>query len=216
MASYLNRRLPAAAVTITGIPVAAAFRRSPAQYRARMDAGLPADRRIVLVMGGGLGIGVEDSARAALDAGIPDLHVVAVCGRNEAARQRLASLESGDERLRVIGYSSDIATLIAASDVVVTKPGGLTCSETLAAGRPLVLTRAIPGHEEANVRYLCAQGAALEAPSPRDVGPALRNLLLDPAVLAAYTCRARDTGARSAARAVVDGVTHRIARRDAA
>lgn len=216
MASDLHRRLPAAAITVSGIPVAAAFRRDVAQYRARMDAGLPADRRTALVMGGGLGIGVEESTRAALDSGVPDLQVVAVCGRNDAARERLASLSAVDERLRVVGYSSDVATLIAASDVVVTKPGGLTCSETLAVGRPLVLTRAIPGHEEANVRYLCARGAAFEAQSPRDVGPALRNLLLDPAVLAAYTWRARDTGARNAARAVVDSVTHRVARRNAA
>src|SRR5690606_15786217 len=115
-----------------------------------------------------------------------------------------------------IGYASDVATLIAAADVVVTKPGGLTCSETLAIGRPLVLTRAIPGHEEANVRYLCARGAALAAPTARAVGAALRNLLLDPSVLAAYTTRARDTGARNAARTIVDSVTNRTTRRNAA
>src|SRR5690606_1160054 len=115
-----------------------------------------------------------------------------------------------------IGYASDVATLIAAADVVVTKPGGLTCSETLAIGRPLVLTRAIPGHEEANVRYLCARGAALAAQSPRAIGAALRNLLLDPSVLAAYTARALDTGTRNAARTIVDSVSQRIARRTAA
>jgi processive 1,2-diacylglycerol beta-glucosyltransferase len=216
MATDLRHRLPAASITVSGIPVAAGFRRGFQQYRARMDAGLPADRPIALVMGGGLGIGVEDSARAALESGVPDLQVVAVCGRNDTARGRLTALAEGAEHLRVIGYTSDVATLIAASDVVVTKPGGLTCSETLALGRPLVLTRAIPGHEEANVQYLCARGAAIDAPSTRDVGAALRNLLLDPTVLAAYTARALDTGMRNAARSVVDSVTSRIARRDAA
>ena len=109
----------------------------------------------------------------------------------------MSSLGLSDRRLRVLGYTDGMAALFAAADVIVTKPGGLTCSEALASARPLILTKAIPGHEEANVRYLCSRGAAVDAPSPRDVGAALRNLLLDPSVLAAYTARALDTGTRN-------------------
>lgn len=55
---------------------------------------------------------------------------------------------------------------MAAADVVVTKPGGLSTSEALGLGRPLLLTRPIPGHEEANARYLAAEGTVRLAPDP--------------------------------------------------
>jgi len=211
MARDLYARLPSARVVATGIPVGPEFADRTPQAHARAVLSLPLTGRIALVMGGGLGIGVEDSARAALVSGIADLHVVAVCGRNGAARANLLRLDAGD-RLQVLGYVDDVATWIAAADVVVTKPGGLTCSEALAVGRPLVLTRPIPGHEDANVQYLTARGAAIAAPTADDVTAALRNLMHDPAVLGGYTWRAHGAGTPGAAHSIAATLLRRMTR----
>ena len=196
--------------------MSASFHVRTTRTAARVALGLPTARPIALVMGGGVGMGVEASARAALDSGIADLQVVAVCGRNRSARRRLAAAGIPDERLRVCGYVDDVATLITAADVVVTKPGGLTCSEALAVGRPLVLTRAIPGHEEGNVDYLTAREAAIAAPAAADIGPALRSLLLDTSALARYTWSARAIGAPAAARSIAADLARRFTRTAAA
>jgi processive 1,2-diacylglycerol beta-glucosyltransferase len=211
MARDLHARLPAARVVATGIPVAPAFADRVPQSQARSRLDLPLTGTLALVMGGGLGIGVEETTRAALESGIPDLHVVAACGRNDTARARLELLNAGD-RLRVLGFVDDIATLIAGADVVITKPGGLTSSEALAIGRPLILTRAIPGHEEANVQYLTSRGAALAAPTTADVAPALRNLLHDPEVLARYTWSAHGAGTPGAAPGIAACLMRRLSR----
>jgi processive 1,2-diacylglycerol beta-glucosyltransferase len=94
--------------------------------------------------------------------------------------------------------------------------GGLTCSEALAVGRPLVLTRAIPGHEEGNVSYLTSRGAAVAAPAAGHIAPALRSLLLDTSALARFTWSARAIGAPTAARSIAASLTRRFVRHAAA
>jgi processive 1,2-diacylglycerol beta-glucosyltransferase len=179
MAAELQARLPAANVTASGIPIAPAVATAPAQSNARRALGIGERRRVALVMGGGLGIGVEEAALGALSATVPDLQVIAVCGRNNDARAALQRLDLPDARLRVLGYVNGMTELMAAADVIISKPGGLTCSEALAMERPLILTRAIPGHEEANVRFLTASGAATSAPEPAQLGAAVDRMLGD-------------------------------------
>ena len=212
----LHARLPAARVVATGIPIAPAFGNRIAQVQARSELGLAQGTPVLVAMGGGLGIGIEEAVHAALDSGVPDLQVVAVCGRNAAARERLSALGLNDRRLRVLGHTDAVPALFAAADAIVTKPGGLTCTEALAAGRPLVLTRAIPGHEEGNVQYLTSCGAAVHAPDSAAVVSAVRNLLLNPSVLAEYTARALGAGTPAAAGSIAADLTWRFTRTSAA
>lgn len=213
LAVGLRERLPAATVSASGIPVAQEYARMVDRRAARALAGLDPDRPVAVVAGGGLGIGVEAAVAGALAAGVDGLQVVAVCGRNAAAHARLEALHEPEERLRVLRYVAGMNMLLAAADVVVTKPGGLTCSEALALGRPLVLTHAIPGHEEANVRYLEAAGAALAAPTPAQVAAALCRLITDDALTRSVTKAARRIGRPRAAHTIAHQVTRRIARR---
>lgn len=167
LAEALRPRVPRATVQTTGIPVAPRFAAPPTREEARASLGLDARRPVVLVMGGGLGLGVDETAAAVMRARVPELQVLVVCGRNAAAAERLRA--SGAGGLQVSGYVRDVERYVAAADLVVTKPGGLTTSEVLALGRPLLLTRPIPGQEEGNSRVLCAAGAALSAASPHAV-----------------------------------------------
>ena len=209
LAADLRRRVPGARVDATGIPVACALSRAPSRGDARAALGLAPGRPTALVIGGGLGIGVEEAALAALAAAPPDAQVVAVCGRNQTAKARLEGMGVSPERLRVFGYVGGMERFLAAADVVATKPGGLTTSEALALGKPLLLTRPIPGAEEGNTRALLAEGAALAAFDDASARAAFARLFGEPEVLERLSAAARRIGrpdsALSVARAVAGG-----------
>lgn len=205
VATALRQRLPGARVEITGIPVGGMCAEQD-ELRARSALGLTADLPIVLLAGGGLGIGIEASVAAALDAVPADAQLVAACGRNEAAAARLRALGIPSSRLRVFGYVAGLEQMLAAADVVVTKPGGLTTSEALALGRPLVLTRPIPGHEDGNVRYLTQHGAALSASSDEELRGALAAFFSDANLRFRMAVAARGLGRPDAAARVVAAI----------
>lgn len=208
-AHALQRRLPGALALATGIPVDERFARPPFWQEARTALGLDPRRPVAVVMGGGLGIGVERTVDAVLAADVPGLQVVAVCGRNEEARARLASRGLGGGQLLPLGFRRDIPHLMAAADVVVTKPGGLTTSEALAIGRPLLLTRPIPGHETANMRYLTGGGAALAAPDPATLTSLAGRIFNDRDLRQKLAAAARRMGSPDAARTIVNELTER-------
>jgi processive 1,2-diacylglycerol beta-glucosyltransferase len=158
MATTLRERLPRTRAHPTGIPIGARFGQHFDQAALRRDLGLDPRAPVVLVMGGGWGLGVPETVRAALAARVPGLAVLAVCGANVEAHRALA--DHPPDRLRVFGFLADVAPLIAAADLVISKPGGVTTSETLALGRPLLLTQGLPGHEDRNARELTVAGAA--------------------------------------------------------
>lgn len=218
LAAELGSRVPGARIDVTGIPVDPRFAAPPSREEARVSLGLDPRRPVVLVMGGGLGLGVEETALAAASARVEGLQVLAVCGRNAAAAERLRA-HRGDGRLLASGYVSDVERYIAAADLVVTKPGGLTTSEVLAVGRPLLLTRPIPGQEEGNTRVLVAAGTAVEAPTSEAVRRELERVLGEPgarAALNALTSAARAAGRPSAAADVAEAVRREYLRRAAA
>ena len=159
------RGLPEDRLHVTGIPVMPAFSdpASPALDRAacRAALGLAVDRPVVLVVSGGAGVGDLPTMVADLLAQPGDFQVIAVAGRNaeaHAALQALAPRHAG--RLVAVGFTDRMQELMAAADLVVTKPGGLTVSECLALGRPMLLISPIPGQEEHNAGFLMEQGAA--------------------------------------------------------
>jgi processive 1,2-diacylglycerol beta-glucosyltransferase len=212
----LRARAPGARIQATGIPVAPAFADAPPRAEARAALGLDPDRPAALVMGGGLGLGVEEMARAALASDTAGVQLLAVCGRNAGARARLEALGLPPERLRVFGYVGGVERFVAAADVVVTKPGGLSTSEALALGRPLLLARPIPGAEEGNTRALVAAGAALPAADGRALRQALERVFGEAGVLTGLAAAARRMGRPHAARAVAGAVLRERMAKDAA
>ena len=93
-----------------------------------------------------------------------------VAGRNEELRQRLEQVDvPPHHRAHVLGFTTQMDELLAAADLVVTKPGGLTSSEALARGVAMVVVNPIPGQESRNSDYLLENGAASQrsTTSPR-------------------------------------------------
>lgn len=198
------RGLPPERVHVTGIPVMPAFadRADPALERGAAAAALGLDpvRPVVLIVSGGAGIGDLPAAVDRLLAVTEDFQLIAVAGRNAAAKAALdgrAAAQPG--RLHAVGYTQRMHALMAAADLVITKPGGLTISECLAIGRPMLLVSPIPGQEEHNAVTMMEEGAAWLADDAIGLGYKFRRLLGDRARLAAMAARSRTIGRPGAA-----------------
>ena len=137
---------------------------------------------------------------ATATAGAGPLQLVVVCGRNEPLRRAVATLDR-PHPTRVLGFTREIPSLMAAADLVVTKPGGLTVSESLALGRPLLVGNPLPGQEVANSDFLLEHGAAVKSNRPEDLPAKIRSLFPG-GRLAAMAKAARALGKPRAAEAV--------------
>lgn len=202
----------------TGIPIDASFGRLFDRYAAARDLGLAARQPTVLIMGGGLGIGPVAEAVRSLDAVPRPLQIIVVAGRNAELRRQLRAV-AGASRHHIVtlGYTHRVRQLMAAADLLVTKPGALTVSEALSVGLPMVLVSPLPGQEEDNARYLVDRKAAVLATAGGAVGGAVAGLMDRPHELEAMrlqACALGQPGAASAAAGIIG--SHLTARRVAA
>lgn len=166
-------------IGVDGIPVDRRFGVPPDDRRAlRERLGLDADRAVALVMGGGLGLGPVARATHALAANARGVQPVVIVGKNRRLERRLIEQARRDDSdVRVLGFVDNVFDWMHAADVLITKPGGLTTSEALAAGVPLFLLPPLPGQEERNVRYLTGSGAALRVATPGELAASLDAVL---------------------------------------
>lgn len=140
-------------VTCSGIPVGRTF--TPAD---RMNNNkIPK----ILVMGGGLGFGSMETTLRKLEELPKPVEITVITGKNEELQQRIKVVAmSHSNKISVLPFSFHIAAMMKEADLLITKPGGLTCSEALAVNLPMILLNPLPGQEEENARYLHHQGSA--------------------------------------------------------
>jgi processive 1,2-diacylglycerol beta-glucosyltransferase len=177
--TLVARGVPRERIVVSGIPVNPAFGDPhPDRTSLRERLGLPVDRSIVLLMGGGLGIGPLETMMQALDKVNAPLCATAIVGRSSRTEQRVLEYAHRIHYpLRVVRFVNNVHDYMHASDVLITKPGGLTSAEALAARLPMVLFKPLPGQEERNTRYLVQRRAALRAKSARDLARTVQSLL---------------------------------------
>jgi len=107
--------------------------------------------------------------------------VVVIGGRNARLQREVRdAAKAYPYETRVLGFVDNVVDYMLASDVLLTKPGGLTTSEALSAELPMILVTPLPGQEERNARYLAQSGAALRLPRNGDLAGAVSALLHDP------------------------------------
>ncbi|MEP7044221.1 MAG: glycosyltransferase [Dokdonella sp.] len=201
------RGIEAARTCVTGIPIMPAFAAPLDRATCAAEFGLDPRRKTLLLMGGGAGLGGLDEVAERLLALDADFQLVALAGRNAKMLERLRLLAARHpQRLVAQGFTDKVERLMTACDLVITKPGGLTTSECLALGRPMIVHAPIPGQEERNCDHLLEQGAALKAVDATALEFRVRALLAEPRRLAALAARARALGRPHAARNVLDVV----------
>ncbi len=163
-------------VVATGIPISSKFLGKPNPTAVRKALGLRDDLPLMLVLSGGFGMGPVARIVAELDKTARPFQTVVVTGRNPELRRELAPLDR-NHPTHVLGYTSNMHELVAAAELVVTKPGGLTTSEVLAMGKPIFIVSPIPGQEAANSDFLLERGAAVKVNRVEDLPYRLEQLL---------------------------------------
>jgi len=191
--------LPSDRVIDTGIPISMPEHPSPAR-----DGSKPP---MLLISAGASG---GDYAAAVVR---QTMHVrsaftaTVVCGRNDELRRRIEKLVSSvADRYRVFGYTSEMPQLLRTADLFVGKPGGLSASECMAAGLPMVLVNPIPGQEVRNGDYLMEQGAAIRCNTPSTIGWKIDQVLGEPGRLQRMQAAAHRIGRPDAAADVIRGL----------
>jgi processive 1,2-diacylglycerol beta-glucosyltransferase len=153
--------VPPDTIKVTGIPVGSQFRPTTQKQ---------SDKTRVLIMGGGLGLGC-DSMLDGLKSCQTAIEATFLTGRNERLRDSLLEgTKNFPHECKILSYTNEVARLMQASDILITKPGGLTCAEAIAAELPMIVYNPLPGPEEKNARFLVEEGVGLLAEKEADLG----------------------------------------------
>lgn len=174
--NLIARGMDGQRVVTTGIPVAQRFSRPVDLDALRQSRGWREDLPLVLVLGGGFGMGPVAEILQAIDQLKQPVQTVVVAGRNQKLKAELA-VQDRRHPTDILGFVTNMNELMAAAAIIVSKPGGLTTSEALALGKPMLILDPIPGQEAANSDYLLERGAAIKVNRAEDVAARLDEVL---------------------------------------
>ncbi|MGH9356700.1 MAG: MGDG synthase family glycosyltransferase [Terriglobia bacterium] len=168
-------------ILVSGIPIDPCFASPFEKAQLRRALGLRPEKPTVLLMAGGMGMAPLDKITSTLaTCGVP-VQAIAIAGHDHGLHQRLQAMRGKLAiDLMALGWTKRIPELMAAADLLITKPGGLTVSEALASGLPMILTHPIPGPEERNISYLTDRKVALCAKNLHEIPVLAAGLLGHP------------------------------------
>lgn len=182
-------------IKILGIPIDAKFRESKPKEKIRQVLNLDSNKPVVLVMGGGGGMGPLKAVVSVLEKLNIDVQAIVPTGTNAKLYKYLVKrAKKYKKKLIPLPYSENIDELMEISNIIVTKPGGITVSEALAKGLPILIVNPIPGQEAKNTKFLIESGAALKADNQEEIAVLLENLLSTPSKLKAMSAQAVKIG----------------------
>ncbi len=197
--------IPEERVTVSGIPVDPAYGEPVDRAAVLAKYRLDGQRPILVFSAGAVGGGPVRATVEQLMVLRHDAQCIVICGRNAELRREIEALVvSQAERFRILGYTADMTSLMRVATLFIGKPGGLTASEAMAAGVPMVISSPIPGQEERNSDYLLENGAAIKTNDLTIVAYKLDRLLDDQDRLLGMRACARQLGRPDAAQTIVD------------
>ena len=177
--SAIKKGIPERLLLPLGLPVRAQFQNTVPTEEAREKLGLDPKLHTVLIMGGSMGYGDMSSTVRSIDSIGEPMQIICICGTNERMKLNLEQVRT-KSKLLVCGFVQEVELYMDASDVLVTKPGGLTVTEAMVKNLPMILIDPIPGHEERNSDFLVNNGVALRVSETTSVDEALYYLLKHP------------------------------------
>ena len=190
MKKYLLRKgIPNTKVFATGIPLSSKFLITFDKEKIFKELNLKPDKKTILFFGGGE-FGLGKTRTVEIFEGFvkycTDMQIIAISGKNEKMKMAFEKIVSEYQRkgnVIVFGYTSQVPEFMSISDLVVTKPGGLTTTESLASHLPMVIINPIPGQEEKNAKFLVKNGIAIWIKKEDNVIEVLENLFSHPETL---------------------------------
>lgn len=166
-------------VVVLGIPIHEKFSLKKDVQLLRKKFDLKDRAFTAMLIGGGSGVGPLERMVDRLSS-LP-VQLLVVCGKNKVLYQKLVQ-KSGrvPALLRPFGYIDNIDELMAVSDCIVTKSGGLTVSEALGSHLPLIVIDPIPGQERKNCDVVVKAGAAVETGNPDEIRTVIQDFIAHP------------------------------------
>jgi processive 1,2-diacylglycerol beta-glucosyltransferase len=184
-----SKHIPAEKIAITGIPIMPEFQLRENLKTVRKKLGLDANHFTILSLSGGFGIGrvkeiVEQISGTLSMFPKKKFSLLIVCGKNDKARAEVQALRfPKNVDPHIFGFVANIHELMNASDVLISKAGGLTSSEALAKSLPMLVIDPIPGQESRNTDLIIEHGAGWKAINLSNLAYKLRNILEMPKLL---------------------------------
>ncbi|MBQ7799042.1 MAG: hypothetical protein IJ370_00970 [Oscillospiraceae bacterium] len=194
-----------------GIPVAKQFVDRVDKADAREQLGLPKDAKIVLVACGSMGCGPIAKTASFISMKMPKALVIVACGHNERLLERLARLDRAN--IMPLPYTKKMHLYLAAADVFISKAGGLSTSEAIYAGVPLLYIDAVPGCETRNIEFMLGNNFATSADSPHDAANKVVGILNNPKKALYKTAACLSGMAQDPAEAICHEVENELALR---
>ena len=162
-----------------GIPIKPKFSERIDRAEARKQLGLDLHKHTILLMSGSMGYGKIDESIERLDRLKLDFQVMVVCGNNKRMYRKVKQLVT-EKRFDIYGYVDNVDVMMDAADCIITKPGGITTSEAMAKGLPMIMVNPIPGHEMRNAEFMLNNGLALYATKSFPLDEAVFSLFQHP------------------------------------
>ncbi|HHY91503.1 MAG TPA: glycosyltransferase [Clostridiales bacterium] len=141
----------------------------------------------ILLMGGSMGV---KSIRRTLENLVLNRHslrIIVICGNNEILKQELKSryknTSNEKKKISIYGFTRHISRLMDISDIIITKPGGLTVSEAIAKNVPMIIPYLIPGQEEENADFLVKSNVAIRVNDIKKINEVIDYLIENPKVI---------------------------------
>ena len=181
----INSNVAENTVFATGIPLSNRFLMHFDKDEIMKSMGLNPDKRVILFFGGGeFGLGRDKTVKIlnSFITHVKNHQIVAIAGKNEKMKiafEKLVAETNSESFVKVLAYTKQVPELMSISDLVVTKPGGLTTTESLASGLPIVAINPIPGQEEENAKFLEDEGVAIWLKKNDDYDEIIADLLSD-------------------------------------
>ena len=167
------------------IPVEKSFLSHRDRNTVLSELNLDPDKFTVLLMGGSFGAGSIKDTLEELISIDRDFQVIVVTGRNKSLKEKLeksliSSEDTIDKNISVLGFTDKMNDLLASVDILVSKPGGLTTTESLLKEVPMIIPYFIPGQEEENLDFLSNCGASLRTSKKFTLSVILKVLIDNP------------------------------------
>lgn len=197
-------------IHVTGIPLSSRFLQSYNKQKILEDYGLTSDKNTILFFAGGeFGFGKDRTFNRlkAIINNLPNLQVVAVAGRNEKMKERfdeLVKTTRTESNVKILSFTNQVPELMSVSDLVITKPGGLTTTESLASGLPLIIIDPLPGQEEENAEFIENSGAGIWVKDSDNIESILLDIFNSPTKLEDMKSKARLIAKKNSTQNIVE------------
>ena len=186
MKQYLiNNDIPESKIHATGIPISNRFLKKYDKKEILNKYNLSEKKQTILFFGGGeFGLGKTRTAEIFENFVVSNanIQIIAVAGRNpkmKATFEEIVQRNNKSDIVRILEFTDQVPELMSISDLVITKPGGLTTSESLASHLPMVIINPIPGQEEENAEFLESKRIAVWIKKSDNSSQIIKNLLSD-------------------------------------